>query len=153
MAVSLTIDSQDLDIAGAWHHYDGSLLRLLSTVASRGDNRLIPNVEGRVAYASLVDEHTVDLEMVVYGAKNGSGTPHANTVDGLAANLATLRTFVLAGLTSDPDATRPATLTVGASTWTADVQILNWQLARWTGHHAFISYDLRVPSGVWTAGA
>jgi len=150
MAVGLTIASQSLDITGAWEH-NMSLTRLIGTAQSRGSNRLIPNNAGRTAYAILRDEVIVDLELEIYGVKNSAGAAHANEFDGLTANMAYLYDFVLDGMASGAAATRAATLELPNSrTFTADVQILNWRVVRQDVLVAYVSYDLRIPGGIWT---
>lgn len=150
MALGLTIDSQSLDIEGAWKH-NRSLRRLRSTIRTRGESRLVPNVAGRSAYTVLADEVIVDLELMVYGTNNAAGTPYADPVEGLTDNLITLEDFVLARVDAGSAATLPATLELpGARTFTANVQILNWGIAQENGANVVIGYDLRIPAGVWT---
>lgn len=147
MAVGLTIDSQSLDIVGAWEH-DLSLGRLLGAVQTRGENRLIPNLVGRRAYLMRPDEVVVDMQLEVYGDKDSAGAAHANVYAGLSANLVYLREFVLGTYAA---ATQTAVLEVpGGDQFTTEVQILNWQIANHGVTVARIIYDLRIPSGTWT---
>ena len=149
MAVGLTINAQLLDIAGAWQH-NRSLRRLRSTIRTRGETRLIPNVVGRRSYPVMLDEVIVDLELMVFGRNNAAGTPYLDHLEGLDDNLATLETFVR-GLADGATADYPATLeTASGRTFTTDVQILNWQIAQENAVQVVIGYDLRIPSGVWT---
>ncbi len=150
MAVGLTIAAQALDIDGAWKH-NRSLRRLRSSVRSRGDNRLIPNLAGRRAYPVQRDEVVVDLELIVFGRNNSAGTPYANTLAGLDTNLAYLDDWV-AGLMDGTTSTYAASLeTPDGTTYTADVQVLNWNIAQEHGTVAVVGYDLRVPAGIWVA--
>jgi hypothetical protein len=149
MALGLTIAGQSLDIAGAWNH-NRSLRRLRDTVVTRGENRLIPKVAGRRAYAQMLDEMVVDLELQVYGTNNAAGTPYGDKLVGLDENLDYLSDWVRS-LIDGTTATRAATLeTKSGATYTADVQILNWTVAVENVTQVVIGYDLRIPSGVWT---
>ena len=148
MAFSLTIAGQSLDIEGAWQH-NRSLRRLRDTIVSRGESALIPKVAGRRAYAPIRDEMVVDLELMVFGRNNAAGTPHATVLAGLDANLDTLTDWANARI-DGTSATWAATLTTNSgATYTADVQILNWQVAQENVTQVVISYDLRIPSGIW----
>lgn len=149
MAVGLTIDSQSLDIPGAWEH-DLSLGRLRSVIKSRGSSRLLPNLPGRRPYPILPDEVVVDLVLEVYGDKDSTGASHVSIYAGLEDNLTYLTDFVLDGW-DGATTTRPAVLEMpGGRTFSADVQILNWQVLRHEPTIAYVSYDLHVPAGVWT---
>ena len=149
MALGLVVAGQSLDIEGAWKH-NRSLRRLRDTIVTRGESALIPKVPGRRGYAPMRDEMVVDLELMVMGTNNAAGTPYVDRLDGLDTNLDTLTDWVN-GLTDGSTATWPATLTTkNDSTYTADVQVLNWMVAEENVTQVVISYDLRIPSGVWT---
>lgn len=150
MAFGLTIESQSLDIDGAWRH-NRSLRRVLSTIETRGDSRIVPTVDGRTPYLLRRDEAVIDLELMVFGLNDQASTPYADVIEGLHANLAYLTDFVVTGL---------ANVTLGAvleltdgTTYESEVQILNWHIMKDDGTKAVVSYDLRVPSGVWTESA
>lgn len=147
--MQLTIDSQSLDVPGAWEH-DTSIGRLLATAKSRGESIPMPYAQGRTAFPLRRDEIIVDLTMQVYGDKNNAGVAHANEYIGLADNLLFLTDFVNDRM-NGTTATYPATLSVhGVRTYTASVQIINFQIVRHALTVAYVSYDLRIPSGLWT---
>ena len=148
MAVGLTIDGQSFDVPGAWEH-DLSLARLVVDVATRGANRLVPGTAGVIPRPIRTTELLVDLQLEVFGDKNQAGVAHANEFDGLMDNLIFLRGFVTARA-DGVETTQAAVLDTGSRSFTTDVQIINWRLARHALTVAFISYDLRIPSGVWT---
>ena len=149
MAVGLTIDSQSFDIPGFAEH-DDSLGRLWGAVNARGGNRLVPQVAGRRAYPMLPDEVTVDMQLEVYGVKDNAGVAHADEFVGLSDNLLWLRDFVTSRLDGTTAAVPASLEVVGGRVFEADVQIINWQVVRYAPTVAYVSYDLRVPGGVWT---
>lgn len=145
----LTIDSQSFDIEGAWKH-NRSLRRLRSTVATRGESIAMPYVAGRTAFPTRPDEVVVDMELMVFGIRDSAGSLHTDRLAGLDENLAYLEDFVL-DHTDGTTTTWTATLeTPSARTWTAEVQILNWQILQENGVQVVIGYDLRIPAGRWT---
>ena len=147
--MELTIDGQSFDLPGAWEH-DLSLGRLLATARSRGETSTMPYVQGTTPFPLRRDEVIVDLTMQVFGDKDSTGTPHANEYLGLADNLLFLTDFVADRMDGTTD-TYTATLDVhGARTFTAEVQILNFQLVRHALTVAYVAYDLRIPAGRWT---
>ena len=149
MAVGLTIDSQLLDIEGAWKH-NRSLRRLRSTIATKGENGPKPGQHGTTAYGVLLDEVVIDLELIVFGANNAAGTPHADVITGLDTNLAYLDDWVrdhANGTTSTWTASYEAP---NGTTYTTGVQVINWQIAQENATQVVIGYDLRIPSGTWT---
>lgn len=144
----LTIDGQSFDIEGAWKH-TRSLRRLRSTIRTRGENQPIPGVAGTADYPVLRDEVVVDLELMVFGRNDAAGTPHASVLAGLDENLAYLDDWI-ADHTDGTASTYAATLeTNSGATYTADVQILNWQPAQENVTQVVMSYDLRIPAGIW----
>ena len=148
MAVGLTIDGQSLDIEGAWKH-NRSLRRLRSTITTRGENQAVEGVPGTSDYPVIRHETVVDLELMVFGRNNAAGTPHASLLAGLDTNLAFLDDWV-ADHTDGSTSTYAATLeTASGASFTADVQIINWQIAQENAVQVVMSYDLRVPSGIW----
>lgn len=149
MAVGLTVDGQSLDIDGAWEH-DLSLGRLLGSVRTRGSNRRVPGAQGVIARPLRKDEVVVDLQLEVYGSKDETGAAHADYFAGLSDNLIYLREWV-EGLADGSTETYTALLEVpGGRQFTTDAQIINWQVARHDVTIAYVSYDLRIPSGTWT---
>lgn len=149
MAFGLVFDGQAFDIEGAWKH-NRSLRRLRSTIRTRGESRIIEGVEGRTPYVVLKDEIVVDLELMVYGVNDGTGTPHSDVLEGLDENLAYLEDFVY-DHTDQSAATWTAVLeTVSGRTFEAQAQILNWQIAQENVTQVVVGYDLRIPAGVWT---
>lgn len=149
--VGLTIDGQSFDIEGAWKH-NRSLRRLRSTIATRGENRRVPGTAGVIANPVRLDQVTVDLELMVMGQNDGTGTPHASMLQGVDENLDYLEDFVRS-LADGTTSTYPATLVTTGGTYTTDVQILNWQIAQENAVQVVVGYDLRVPSGTWTKTA
>lgn len=149
MPSSLTVDSQSFDIAGAWHH-NRSLRRLRSSIRTRGNNRLIPNVDGQIGYPVRRDESVVDMELMVFGLKDQTGTPHADSMSGLDENLAYLEDWVHDHLDGSTAAWPAVLVTTSGRTFEADVQILNWQVMADNGPQVVIGYDLRIPAGIWT---
>lgn len=149
MAVGLTIDGQSFDIDGAWEH-DKSLGRLLGSLRSRGSSRLVPGSAGTLPNPIRPTEVIVDMALQVLGTKNAVGTPYADEFAGVTDNLIFLRDFV-ADRMDGTIKTVPAVFEApGGRQFTTGVQILNWDIARHEGLIAFVTYDLRIPSGVWT---
>jgi hypothetical protein len=144
MAVGLTIDGQSFDIEGAWKH-NRSLRRLRSTIQKRGENQVVMDVAGRSSYDVVPDEVVVDLELTVSGSNSHLGVPFVDQVVGLDTNLAYLDDWV-----ADHNSTYAAALeTPSGATYTADVQIINWQVAQEHAVQVVMSYDLRVTSALW----
>lgn len=89
----------------------------------RGQNIIIPGLEGRRARLRRADETDYALPFVVSGIVDLDGAPTDDEEEGLRDNLLYLRSTVL-----DPtgDETRPAQLVSpdGLTTLTADVQIM-----------------------------
>lgn len=149
MAIGLTIDGQSFDIEGAWEH-DTSLGLLLGAVQSRGSNRLVPGSAGVIANPIRPTEVVVDMRLQVYGDRDETGAAHADEYAGLTDNLVYLRDFVTARM-DGVDTTQTAVFEApGGRQFTTGVQILNWQVVRHAITVAYVSYDLRIPSGVWT---
>lgn len=149
MATSLTIDSQSLDIAGAWQH-NRSIRRLRSTIRSRGESRAIPSMEGRLAKPVVRDEVIVDLELMVFGTNDRLGSAHADEMSGLDENLDYLEGWVHDHIDGTTDTWTAELVTTSGFTYEAQVQILNWQILRDNGPQVVVSYDLRIPAGIWT---
>lgn len=145
---SLTIAGQSLDIPGAWQH-NRSLRRLRSTVRSRGDNRVVPSAAGTTAYAVRRTEVVVGLELMVFGGNDAAGTPHADLVAGLDANLAFLDDWAADRMDGTTATWAGSYLAPNGTTYTADVQLLNWEIAQENVTQVLIAYDLRIPSGIW----
>lgn len=149
MALGLIVDGQSLDIPGAWKH-NRSLRRLRDTIASRGENRVISKVPGRRAYAPILDQTIVDLELDVFGRKDSAGIDHADTLDGLDENMDYLSDWVRAHI-DGATATWPATLeTKSGRTYSGNVQLRNWQVAQEEVTKVVIGYDVIIPAGTWT---
>ena len=148
MSYTLTIDGQSLDIDGAWGH-NRSLRRLRSTIATRGDNQAVEGVPGTTAYGVIRHETVVDLELKVYGINDRLGAAHPDLLTGVDENLAYLDDWVADHTTGSPATYAASLLTSGGTTYTANVQILNWQVAQENAVQVVMSYDLRVPSGIW----
>jgi hypothetical protein len=149
VALGLIVDSQSFDIEGAWKH-NRSLRRLRSTIRTRGDNAVIAERPGRKAFAPIRDEVVVDMELMVFGRVDGTGTPHADVEEGLDENLAYLEDWVL-DRTDGSVVTCLAQLeTRSGRTFEADVQLLNWQILQENVTQVVIGYDIRIPLGMWT---
>ena len=145
----LTIDSQSFDIAGAWKH-NRSLRRLRSTIATKGENGPKPGQAGRTPYGVLPDEVIVDLELIVFGANNAAGTPHADIVTGLDTNMAFLDDWVRDHADGTTATWTASYLAPNGTTYTTGVQVLNWRIMQDNAISVVIGYDLRIPSGTWT---
>ncbi|GIV00841.1 MAG: hypothetical protein KatS3mg014_2456 [Actinomycetota bacterium] len=76
----------------------------------RGEDRIVPGLEGSRPYPRLRAAVTMQFPLVVVGARDPSGALFANPVAGLAANLAFLRDNLEAPV-SVGDGTRPLTWT------------------------------------------
>lgn len=152
MAVGLTIDGQSFDIDGAWEH-DKSIGRLLGALRSRGHSRLVPGSAGVLANPIRPTEVIVDLVLEVYGEKNNLGAAHADVFAGVTDNLIFLRDFVKARMDGTTKTVPAVFEAPGGRRFTTGVQILNWDIARHESTVAFVTYDLRIPSGVWTETA
>ena len=146
MTFGLAVESQSLDIAGAWQH-NRSIRRLMSNVKVRGENRIKPGVGGRTARTLMRDETITDLELMVFGINDSTGSAHSDVIAGLHENLWYLNDWALDTIASTT-LTTVLTLT-DSRTFETEAQILNWQVAKDDGTVATISYDLRIPSGWW----
>lgn len=124
-----------------------SLIGLLGGPSRRNDNLVLPYVEGRPAYKHWPDETVYDLELLVEGINDSAGDPHTDPVAGKIANLIYLRQNVAL----DSAITVEATLATPTGDLDADVQILNWMVARDEGTSALVTFDLLVPSGCFGA--
>jgi hypothetical protein len=91
----VTINSVQLALDGAWVVEDTT--PLLGQGPFRGQDRVIPGVDGRSFRARVLDAYDVLLPMFVFGRKNQAGTPYGDERLGLKANLAYLRTNLLTG--------------------------------------------------------
>lgn len=104
----------------AWSVLD--LLPLWQFPATRGENILIPAVDGMLPTPRLIDQTTVQLEIAITGAVNLDGEANANPMIGLQENIDYLNDNI-GSPPPLPDTTRPALLTMpDGSMRSADVQ-------------------------------
>lgn len=143
MANDLTINGVLLERPG-FCRVNRSLLRLLSGPAKRGHNVVLPGAAGQRPYDRVVDATIYDLEMRVQGRVDNAGVAHPDVITGKIANLIWLEENVdIPG-----SALVAATLRLqGQADRTADVHVLNWQIARDDGPSAVVTFDLDVPAG------
>lgn len=100
-----------------------NLERLWQQVEVRGEDRLIPGVNGVIAYRRRVTTRTVDLDFAITGDVDQAGNPVADGLVGLETNLDYLYANAFEPLTT-ADGTRPATLTKpSGATRTANVHV------------------------------
>jgi hypothetical protein len=120
---TLTIGSTSMNNP-AWDITD--LTPLWATVEVRGQDRIIPGAAGAIPYQRRLTVTRHDLQMLITGDVNASGTPFANPDEGLQSNLSTLYTNVIAPVGSG-GGTRAATLTLpSGATRTADIHIIGF---------------------------
>lgn len=117
----------DLSISGvslntpAWMTLN--LERLWYQPDVRGEDRLVPGVTGVIPYRRRITSTTYELEFFIVGDCDQAGTPHADGLLGLQANLEYLWVNVFTPLAAHPG-TRPASLILpSGSTRTANVHV------------------------------
>lgn len=143
----LEVEGVSLHKPGAWR-IRRSLIRLLGGPAKRGENTLIPTRDGRDPNPLRVDQTIYDLEMLVEGRLNGSGTPYADEIDGKVTNLLYLR-----NLLAVPEGELDAVLYLpSGSPLTAAIQITNWVVVNDEGTSAVVTFDVVVPAGMLEVG-
>lgn len=115
----LTIGTTDLNKPGFSTVRD--LLTLLD-VEVRGNDIEIPGIQGVIPKARRIARMDTFLELMIFGFKDSAGSAHADPRRGLFENINYLNNTIM--VPASGDGTRAATLTIGASTWTADVTLL-----------------------------
>lgn len=90
----------------------------------RGDDRIIPGLDGARAYPRAITTVTMQFPMRIVGAFDEAGNPNVDPVAGLAENLAYLRTNLEMPIATG-DGTRPATwVREDGVTLLADVHVI-----------------------------
>ena len=104
----------------AWDVHNLSPLWFGASV--RGESTIMPTAEGRRSNPARLDEHTVDLLMVVRGDVDSAGVPYSDPWRGIDLNLGYLWDNVLQPIDSGRG-TRDATLVKpDGSNWAATVR-------------------------------
>jgi len=118
---TLTINSIVMN-GPAWDITD--LTELWHVIEQRGEDRVLPGAAGVIPYQRRETVTRIDLELVIVGSVNQSGTPFDNVITGLRTNIDTLMTSVV-NPPGSGGGTRAASLTVpGASTRTSNVHVV-----------------------------
>lgn len=121
---SLEIDGVSMNTP-AWSVVDIS--PLWAAFDTRGQNRLIPGLQGVLAYRKRITERDHGLAIIITGDVDEEGDPHADPVSGLEDNLDTL----MAVLQPDSNATKAATLYLpSGATKTAEIQVEGFEVIR-----------------------
>lgn len=104
------------------------LLQVLTLTERRGEDRRVPGTLGLIPYRRRLDAVRMDFRILVAGDVDVNGVSNADHTEGLIANLAYLRTNILASPATDAG-TRPATVTLpGQSALSADIHVLGLQV-------------------------
>lgn len=144
LARTFQISGVHLRIVGAWIVTDYT--PLLAEANQRGNNRLIPHVDGLVAYRKRRDETRIVVPIEVFGVCDVDGLPYADPVSGLEQNILYLNEMVVAP-TGTGDGTRVAVLTLPDVTLTADVQVVDMSLGYVSPSWRKGSLEMIVPAG------
>lgn len=121
----LVIDDVPLSTP-AWEHIN--LYGLYSSGAVRGDNRVMPGAVGVRALRRRPTQTNRTLDLVIFGDRQPDGTPNADAIAGLFANIAALN--ALADPLATANSTRAATIVrPGAGSLSAAVQILGFTIS------------------------
>jgi hypothetical protein len=117
----LTIGSTVMNGPG-WDAPD--LVELWHVIEQRGQDRILPGAAGVIPYQRRETVTRIDIDLVIVGSANQSGTPFADIRTGLATNIGTIMTGVV-NPTGTTDGTRAASLTVpGLTTRTTSLHVL-----------------------------
>lgn len=126
----------------AWEHLD--IQTLYAGPATRGENRVMPGAGGRRALPWRPDETMRTLTLAIFGDRTWEGTVNADPVAGLWANVAHLRTFVVAN-PLNAGSTRVATIKrTGAPDLSATIQVRGFEIDEESYSPAAISASLDV---------
>lgn len=110
------------------HGYAWNILRLISLWMpgdQRGTDRLLPLTPGVIAYQRRLTVTRHSLPMAIAGEVNQAGVPYADVWAGLEANIAALKSTVVAP-TGTGDGTRASSLVMpSGATRTADIHVLD----------------------------
>jgi hypothetical protein len=134
----------------AWEHLN--IHALYSGATVRGENRILPGASGRRGLVWRADETMRTLTMAIFGDRSWDGTPNADPVAGLWANVAHLHAFVIANPLND-DSTRTATIKrSGQADMTATIQVRGFEVDDEPYSNAAIAatIDLALLSGRFT---
>lgn len=145
----LTINSVPL-ATPAWKTVD--VAPLFDSAPQRGENRVVPHANGRVAYLRRNDEWPIQLNLVIFGAYDQNGVLASNKRLQLLTNIEYLKTNVVAP-TGTGDGTRTAVWTqAGGTTKTAPVHVLRLTCAQIVPGSASVRavLELVVPAGQFT---
>lgn len=144
----------ELTISGVpMHTYGWNVLDvrdLWTTVAVRGQDRLVPGVSGLRPKRRRITATTHSLPMVISGLHTAGGTPVTDPVARLAQfqdNLDYLMANVVAEVPT-VTGTRPATLTMpSGGTRTANIHVLSITPGTWTPAVLRCTLDISIPAG------
>lgn len=131
----------------AWEHVDiGPLL----VDAVRGSDEVMPGANGVRAFPRRRDAIEVSIRMEIIGDYDEDGAPIADPWSGVISNFLALKSALGIGLTTG-DGTVPATLHTPSTTYSADVHVLGFPSASYTGGSILNTVlDLSIPSGAFT---
>lgn len=138
------ISGVHLRIHGAWVVTDYT--PLLLEAQQRGQNRLIPHLDGRRPLRKRRDETGVVVPIEVFGRNDVDGDPYDDPVSGFEMNVVYLNENVVAP-TGVGDGTRPALLTLPDLSFSADVQVIEMSLRRVAPSWAKGSLEMIVVDG------
>jgi hypothetical protein len=110
---------------------EGTLFDLITAGEMEGEDRKLPYLNGYVPYPRRLPPSRHDLRLLVNGDVNSSGTPFSDFQEGLATNLAAIRTGLFEGATPAADGTLAASVTIpGWGTKTANIHMVGLQRQR-----------------------
>lgn len=111
---------------------EGGLLDLITGGELRGEDRIVPHTPGRKSYKRILDASRWDFNLWVNGDVNYLGVDTSNSEEGLAANLALIRSTLFEGATTAADGTLAASVTIpGWGTKTANITMVGLERQRY----------------------
>ena len=117
---------------GADEQGEGGLLDLITGGDLRGEDTIIPMNAGRLGRTRRLDATRYDFNLWVTGDVNSSGVDTSDSEQGLAANLATLRSTLFEAASPAADGTLAASVTIpGWGTKTANITMLGLERQRY----------------------
>lgn len=132
----------------AWEVLDAS--GLYDAPPVRGEDLVVPHLEGAVAARRVLDARRVTLGMVVYGDRDPEGAAYADPRAGLVANLDLLKRAVVRPVQSSVEGTRALRHHLpGGAVRSAPCHVLGpLQLGAMGPASALATLDVVVPGGV-----
>lgn len=141
------IDGQDMS-GPAWQPLN--LEQLWLPAPNRVRNRVVPGVAGSTAFRPRVAERAVDIQLIIAGDVNQSGTPNGDETEGFTDNIDTITTNVVDPPTA-PTKTRTSTLTMpDGTTRTAEIQVVGFSYEPIGNNMARGVLSIVIPAGEHT---